>query len=200
MKRVIFSLFAVFALVMASTTVSSAQGLYLKGGLTYGKAVSDFKDFEVKSYAGWQIGAGFQTEPVFGFSIQPEILYTIRGAQIGDFGDVRMSNIEIPVNVQWGIDLVVLKPFIFAAPFVGYNIKNAMGKQVETLKDVLDETKKFEYGIGLGAGVELLRRIQITAKYDWNFGNINSWSDYVSNVKNIDRATGGMVLSVGLRF
>lgn len=196
MKRIV----TILAAILFLSATASAQGLYVKGGLTYGKAVAEFKDYKVDNYTGWQIGAGFQTEPVFGFSLQPEINYTIRGAKIGDFGDVRMSYIEVPVNIQYGIDLVVVKPFIFAAPFVGYNVKNAMGKNITTLVDILDETKKFEYGFGLGAGLEVARRIQITAKYNWDFGNVDSWDDYVSSVKGLNRATAGMIVTVGLRF
>ncbi len=200
MKRLLSKIVVVCALVFGLTTTASAQGVFIKAGLTYGQSVSEFKDIDVGNYTGWQLGAGFQTEPVFGFSLQPELVYTVRGAKIGDFGDVRMSYVEIPVNIQWGIDLVALKPFIFASPFVGYNVKNAVGKQVETLKDVLDESKKFEYGIGLGAGLELGRRLQITVKHDWNFGNVNSWSEYVSNVKGVSRSTGGVIVTLGLKF
>lgn len=204
MKRSFIALVAVLTLVLASSAAASAQGLYIKGGLTYGKSVSDLKDFDVKEYTGWQIGAGFQTESTMGFSLQPELIYTVKGAKIGEkgneIGDLRMSYIELPVNIQWGIDFVAFKPFVFAAPYIGYNVKNAMGKDFKVLNDLLDETKKFEYGFGFGAGVELLRKIQITARYDWNFGNVNSWDEYIDSAKNVSRSTGGMVITAGLRF
>ena len=39
-----------------------------------------------------------------------------------------------------------------------------------------DELKKVEYGLGLGAGIDVWR-LQLSVKYFWNFGNIYETGD-----------------------
>lgn len=64
--------------------------------------------------------------------------------------------------------------YALAEPFVGYAISNSIES---TISDVKTEgweyvKNRFEYGVGLGAGVELLNTLQVNVKYFWNLGNL----------------------------
>ena len=104
---------------------AGAQGIIIKGGYNYSNVdinksttVSDIK----KGKSGWQIGVGYQSESSHGFSIQPEIVYKVSGYKFSDVQNLNLGYVEVPVNVQWGPDLLIARPFIFAGPYVGQKV------------------------------------------------------------------------------
>ena len=73
----------------------------------------------IKSAPNFHVGFGYNLPLALGFAIQPEILYSNKGATFGTaVGDVtgRMSYIEVPVQLQWGIDLIALRSLSSAMP------------------------------------------------------------------------------------
>ena len=106
------------------------------------------------------------------------------------------SFIELPVNVQWGVDLLMLRPFVFASPYVGFNIGNKISGISGTFNN-----NKVTGGVGLGLGLEI-SKLQITAKYNWDFGGVASWNDYWSMMgerfKNLKLKEGSF--HIGLAF
>lgn len=190
-------LFATVAL-LCSATAASAEGLIFKGGVTYTQGTK-LKDVDIKGYTGWHFGAGFQTESFAGFTFQPELLYKVKGVSLEDATSVRMNYIEIPVNIQWGADLLVARPFIFAAPFVGVNLSTKFSREATYAETLSQNIKKLECGFGAGAGVEV-GKIQVTVKYNWNFGNVADWSSYKASLKDVRVATGTLEAGVALKF
>lgn len=212
MKKV-YSILAAAMLVLSTVSASAQGGVIIKGGLTYGnitptnlESLSGYlKDFNFKSFTGWHVGAGYQTDAVLGFSFQPELVFNVKGTKVAGDENMRwrMSYLELPVNIQWGIDLMVAKPFIFASPYVGYCVSNKVlvnDKSSIVASVITDElaqnAKRFEYGVGVGLGCNIAR-FQITAKYSWNFGAISS-SDWMQTLKS--GTAQGLEVSVGLRF
>ena len=55
---------------------------------------------------------------------------------------------------------------------MGYAITNQVQGIGDTIKDWDNVKNRFEYGVGLGAGVELFRHLQVSVKYFWNLGNM----------------------------
>ena len=64
------------------------------------------------------------------------------------------------------------------------------------------ESDKFDYGIGLGVGVELFQFIQVTAKYNWGFGEFKSWKELSDNYKQNDYSVSEatFLVSLALKF
>lgn len=171
-----------FALVLASLLIlggvtANAQGVVVKGGYNYANVSID-KNVTVKDIkagrSGWQIGVGYQTDVASGFSFQPELVYKVSGYRIDDVKDLRLGYLDIPLNLQWGPDLVIARPFIFAGPYVGIKVQNQFKgsnwteTDIETIKNGL---KKAEFGLGIGIGINFWK-LQIAGKYNWNFGAI----------------------------
>ena len=194
MKKIAFLL---VSLLLLGGVADNAQGVIVKAGFNYTNAssVQDLKSGKT----GWQFGAGFQTESWTGFSLQPELVYKVKGVTLEDATKVSMNYVELPVNIQWGPDLLIARPFIFASPFLGYNIGTKFSKET-TLADTINRNfHRFEYGLGLGLGINVWK-LQITGKYNWNFGQITTWSDAQANVKGLDPAAKTFEICVGLKF
>ena len=194
MKKIAFLL---VSLLLLGGVAANAQGVIVKAGFNYTNAssVQDLKSGKT----GWQFGAGFQTESWTGFSLQPELIYKVKGVTLEDATKVSMNYVELPVNIQWGPDLLIARPFIFASPFLGYNIGTKFSKET-TLADTINRNfHRFEYGLGLGLGINVWK-LQITGKYNWNFGQITTWSDAQANVKGLDPAAKTFEICVGLKF
>ncbi len=136
MKRLSIFL-AVLLFCLAGTTVN-AQGLIFKGGLNYTNVDLKGKNFDFRDGTGWHFGAGFQTGSVLGFSLQPELLYSVQGVKLVDLAGTvevtkKSSYLELPVNIQWGINLIAARPFIMLTPKIAYNLKNWGNKSTSDL-------------------------------------------------------------------
>jgi opacity protein-like surface antigen len=217
MKKLIVSL-AALLIASAISFNANAEGFVVKGGLNYTHLdfSQSLKDqakalaLDVKSYSGFHAGVGYQTEDILGFTLQPEVLYSRKGVKLGDQVSWAMNYIEIPCNIQWGIDLVALRPFVQLSPYMGFGIgdgrisgsKSTLNDRVYNfIESFSKDANKFSYGIGIGGGIELMRKFQISAKYVWNFGHVADVSDYVNQATNVKRDTAsGLEVSIALLF
>lgn len=154
----------------------------IKGGMNFSRI--DFTkpgditiSENMNSHTGFNAGVAFSFKlPVKGMTIQPEINYVSKGAKIkGDKNiNIRMDYIEIPVNLQIGLDLILLRPFIMVSPYIGYSVYKQWS--CADYPDINTNMQwkylnRFEYGIGVGGGIDVWR-VQIQAKYNWNLGKL----------------------------
>jgi len=166
----------------ASAQRFTSSHVGLMGGFT--SSATKIKDVDSKSVSLYHIGLTAQFPVGGGFAIQPSVLYQVKGAAADDLGklkagdaaksfETKVGYLEVPVQLQWGPDLLAFRPYVFAEPFVGYRISSGNKGKAKELKD---ELKKVEYGLGLGAGIDVWR-LQLSVKYFWNFGNIYETGD-----------------------
>lgn len=178
----------IVAALLCLTTLSGQEKSYatsivkvgVKGGINF-ISMSRFEvgyiSESVSSYTGFNAGVAFSFDlPVRGMTIQPELNYVSKGAMFRGDENIRFRTdyIELPVNIQAGLDLILLRPFIMVSPYIGYAVYNAPGF-VEW-----NNINRFEYGIGIGGGIDFWR-IQLQVKYNWNIGSL---------VKNIKEPSG----------
>ena len=79
---------------------------------------------------------------------------------------------------------MAFRPYGFVEPFIGYQISsNGKGEA----KSLSKELQKMEYGLSLGAGLDI-SHIQLSAKYFWNFGSV-----YKSDVAKTGSTIGGIL-------
>ena len=133
-------------------------------------------------------------------AIQPSLIYNVKGTQLSEVrtaGGVELANykadfktgyLELPVQLQIGLNLGGFRPYVFAEPFVGFAITNEFTKNFEAAgtasvteesnatnqwenigKDIQD---RLEYGVGAGVGIDLLNSLQISVRYYWNMGEL----------------------------
>lgn len=200
MKKFLCAIVAVTAMFFAADKASAQIGHFgVVGGMTFSKANLD----EVKNmnYTGFHAGVTYQLKLPLGFSIQPELLYQQRGTRYSAAADLvngKMSVgfIELPVNIQWGPDLVLFRPYLELSPYVGYAVMNKYTIGNQSYRQQWDGMDRWEYGIGLGVGVEIWK-FQLSGKYCWSFGSNmpNGKSDMFRDGK-----FGGFELSLAVLF
>lgn len=181
MKKFVFAAAVVAATVFctdASAQRYNSARVGLMGGFT--SSSTSIKDADSKSVSLYHIGVTAEIPLLGGFAIQPGLLYQVKGMSADKFNsstfsesigslETKVGYLEVPVQVQWGLDLLAFRPYVFAEPFVGFRLgQSTKGEVADKLKDNL---KKVEYGLGVGAGVDVWR-LQLSVKYFWNFGKI----------------------------
>ena len=129
----------------------------------------------VEQKTGFHVGVLYKFQiPIVGIAIQPELIYSQTKGNVelaySDIAPIKsnvsVDYLQLPVSLQWGLDLVLLRPYIQVVPYIGYCI----GKDTN-VKDLKLKTEDFNYGIGLGAGLDIWR-LQISGRYCWDLGNM----------------------------
>lgn len=175
MKR-IFAVIALCAMMLVSAINADAQRL----GVTAGANFTSMQNIDQSSATGYFVGGTAQFKLPLGLSIQPSLLYSAKVSEVGSTAlntlKMNVGYLELPVSVQWGPDLLVFRPFLDVTPYVGYalhsNIKTVVDDvdlgfdNLNNIKDTaMEDVKKgfqnmvndLEYGLGLGAGLEVWR-------------------------------------------
>lgn len=187
------------ALVL-SLSAFARGGFLVKGGLSnsnmdlnrdVANVISEdvFSGAFFKNFTGYHVGFGYRTGTWSGLRFQPELLYNVRGTRIDDVTKWRMGYLEMPLNLQWGLDLIVFRPFVQVAPCIGYDFYNKTSSTTagETLGPVTTAANRFEYGLSVGGGLDIMNSIQISVNYNWNFGPVANLTAYKDKVEGIER-------------
>ena len=162
-------------LLCAMMLFGSLQANAQKYGVVGGATFSSLSGIENSSNTGWNAGATVQFKLPLGFSIQPSLIYNAKASNfdllIGNAG-FNVGYLELPVSLQWGPDLLVFRPFADVSPYIGYALDKKFS--AETVLSGVHEwdasnIHNFEYGLAIGGGIEVWR-LQITCRYNWNFG------------------------------
>jgi hypothetical protein len=194
-----------------SAQTSEARGF----GITGGASFLDIKSVGSGSFTGYHAGITYKFDLPFGFAIQPSVLYHMKGSVVEDAYqngtplDLNTGYIEVPLSIQWGPDLILFRPFLDVAPFVGYGLNNNISGDNIVAENFWDGLNRLEYGLGLGIGLDVWK-LQIIGRYNWNFGSmfdadshLPSGNDVLANVKSsiLDgKNYGGITLTVAFIF
>ena len=207
MKKLILAISALLLAVSANAQLGIVAGVTS----TKTNLDEAYKDIaETMNVDQYHAGLVYNLNLPLGLSLQPGVVYNMKGQSLasnikdlkGDKHDVTINTktgyLEVPVRVAWGIDLGLFKPYVFAEPYLGYaintetttEIKDAaaaeilnstMGTQLES-KNEWDARNRLEYGVGLGAGVRLLKFASLSVKYFWEFGNLYKEGEKSPNI------------------
>lgn len=176
------------AALLLGSVAASAQSFGVTAGFT--SSSTNVKEFDPKSVSLYHAGVVFEIPLVSGFAIQPGITYQMKGATLDKYADdskniklstleTKIGYLEVPVQIQWGPDLALFRPYVFAEPFVGYAIN--VSNEFDDVADLLDETKRnewkdnaikrLEYGCGFGIGIDFMS-LQLSVQYFMNLGGL----------------------------
>ena len=200
MKKFITALAA--AMMLFSVQAYAGGKFGVTGGFNFNS--TKIKDVKMDAQAGWNVGLTYNLDLPLGFSLQPALVYTQKGALIGtDAVSVKQSvgSLNLPVSVQWGPDLLVARPFLDVTPYVGYSLVNKVETEVLGISAGDKGKNAFEYGLGVGAGLDVWK-LQVVVRYNWNFGVLGSLKDFtdigLGDLKSDNENFGG--ISVHLAF
>ena len=184
MKKV-FSILLVAVCCLALATPAQAQLLKwgVKGGVNMSKI--DWKggyEGNKDNSAGFFIGPMAEiTIPVAGLGVDAAVMYSQRGKKHdvtdGSDGlslDARQQGIEIPINLKYTIGLgSLLGIYVAAGPDFFFNFKDmdlkGFGQSLNG--DDLIDSKKTQVGINVGAGVKLVKHLQVGFNYQIPLGD-----------------------------
>ena len=168
MKRI---LLLVTAFMLLSVQGFSQFGI--KGGLNFNSLedinLKGVKDFDIGNSTGFNVGILYKTKiPLIGLTIQPELIYSQTNSSINTEiagwsnlnGDLKIGTLMLPVGLQWGIDLMLFRPFIQVVPYIGCTLNSKLDIGNTSLKM---DTDKFQYGIGVGAGIDIWK-LQVSGR------------------------------------
>ena len=191
-------------------------------GIVAGAGFNTIKNISPDVATGYHAGLTYKFNLPLGFAIQPSLLYNMKASLVEDAlagnarFDYKMGYLELPVSFQWGPDLLLFRPFLDVSPYVGYALNNELRGSADgalrisaNFVNEWDGINRLEYGLGLGGGLEIWK-IQITCRYNWNFGplfdasgNSATAREIIANAKGSklnDENFGGVSLSVALLF
>ena len=179
MKKIIIIAAALLTALSANAQVGIVAGV-TSSASNVKSAYADYKNI-----SQYHVGLTYKLGIGNLLAIQPAILYNMKGetisniANTGDLASVEYKTgyLEVPVQVQVGVGVgSLLRVYGFAEPFIGYAITNQQKGTIASKEDVQktwDNMKsRFEYGVSLGAGVEVLRHLQVSVKYFWKLGDV----------------------------
>lgn len=191
MKRIFLAIVALMLAVgaHAQTRVGFTAGYVAS---TAGLEV-DRLETDTELYSGFMAGLTLRQPLVLGFALQPAFVLTSKGVEYGGT-KARISYLEIPVQLQWGLDLVVFRPYVFAEPFIGYAVSGKMAGYSNFRADQIEN--RFEYGMSLGGGMDIMRSLQLSLRYFWNFESVGEMK---ASSLDMDKLN-GIVLSMSIFF
>lgn len=199
MKKLILTL----ALAFATLTAANAQIGVFGGWSTSRTDNGGNWEATVKNMSLWNAGLAYKFEIGPFFTIQPGLAYQVKGTNVQSALQSLASRsgfLELDLGLQLGLDLLVLRPFFLFEPFIGYQVYDNeefrllsynFGQSVQdgNLTTYLANAKnKFEFGFGVGGGIELLNHLQVSAQWFMNAGQLF----------NADRLTADAVKSVAV--
>ena len=173
MKKIFSVLMVAVALMMAAPAQAQLIKFGVKGGLNMSKLDLDAKELgDLKDNStGFFIGPMAEvTLPIIGLGIDGALMYSQRGE-----GELKEQGIEIPVNLKYTIGLgSTLGVYLAAGPDFYYNFKDI---DIQGL-----EAKKTQVAVNLGAGVKLLKKLQIGVTYQIPMGDSFEWKDAMETI------------------
>lgn len=204
MKR-IFTIIA-SALILMSAAASAQTKWGVTAGMNFNTA--KISDVRLEAKAGWNVGVSCLVDLPLGFSVQPSLVYIQKGADYSVIDALSMEqkvgSINLPVSVQWGPDLIVARPFLDVTPYLGYSLMNKLeGGLAGVIKGEASLKNAFEYGVGVGAGINVWK-VQAIVRYNWNFGTLGNLADFrnieIGDFKVENETFGGVSVSLAYFF
>ena len=185
-----------------------AAGAHAQFGFLVGLTSSSVKMASSDAISLYHAGLTYKINLPSGFAIQPAVLYQVKGANVGQLGTatdedfkVKTGFVEVPLGLQWGPHLAAFRPYVFAEPFFGYRVSST-DRGNESFQAWASQAKnKFEYGFGLGAGLEISDHLQLSVQWFNNLGAMfskpaESGTESLEKVKNFE----GIKFSLAILF
>lgn len=153
-----------FFLVFVSVPSFSQMQLGVKAGLNLANLSGDDAPDNSETRTGFSGGAFFMYQFSDMFAVQPELLYSMKGAtENGNFegfsydAEYKLDYFEIPVLLKFIIPIKGsgVKPSIFAGPSVGFNMsaKVKVESGDESFEEDIEDVKSTDFGLVVGGGL-----------------------------------------------
>jgi hypothetical protein len=211
-KTVKAMLIGAVAIMLLLPSLSLAKGITagFKIGVNYADffgedvaAMEELIGFDFKSKLGLCAGGFLQFNLGKVLAIQPEFLYTMKGARMEEeiLGETvkvafNLSYLEVPVLVKLMIPIPGgVKPSLFVGPSIAFKLGAKLKTEVlgdTTEEDLSDDMEDTGYGLIFGGGLDF-GKISFDVRYSFGLTSVSVYED--EEIKN-----GVISLKVGFSF
>ncbi len=145
---------------------------------------------------GLNAGAMMQYPIAENILFQPELLYTMKGANYDLPTDPfwSASYIEIPMLVKYNVAMPTMKIQPYLGPSLGMLMSAKYGNE-DSDTDVKDDMESMEFGLNLGADVIFMKSFMAGLRYNMGLTNIVKDAEDDDTVKNT-----GIMVNLGYIF
>jgi|AntRauTorcE11897_2_1112592.scaffolds.fasta_scaffold36344_1 opacity protein-like surface antigen len=166
MKKLLYTFTLILGLLVVNQQSAHAQADFgIRGGVNFATISAD--GFSPDSRTGLLVGAYANFGMDGAISIQPEVLYSAKGASFGD-NETKLDYVEIPILAKYTIDTDgSLAPHFYAGPYVGINVS----AKNENDDDISEGISSTDFGLTLGGGLGF-DSFNIGARYSLGLSNI----------------------------
>ena len=155
------------------TVTVQAQGIKfgVKGGLDIVNLSFDEKVFETSNKTGWFIGPSLKVSlPVPGLGVDIAALYDQKKSEINN-ETITQKSIIVPVNARFSFGVGSMASIYLAAgPQFGFNVGDDEFKWTTNGVQNTFQLKKSAFSLNLGAGVTLMKHLEIGFAYNIGLG------------------------------
>lgn len=194
-----------FALVVLCSGPAAAQGIGagVRGGVNLANVTFDSEDgapsFDPRTGI---VAGGFVILPVFSWlEVQPEVLYTSKGAKLDDEGvkaSLVLDYVEVPILARASRALSGRsRLYAVAGPTVGFNVRARSRTEFSGSTEEMDissDVERLDIGVAAGAGLEF-GALTLDGRYTFGLSDIDKDTTDAVTIKN--RA---FSITVGFRF
>jgi len=160
-----------------------------KAGVNLANVSLNTDAIQSENFTGFQVGPIVEFSGLVGFGIDAAILYSQQGLKLKEIAGIneleeKVSSIDIPVNLKYKLSFgEMFGVYLSAGPYIGFKVDG------QTTFDQIKanwDSKQFGVGLNFGAGIELIKHLQIGANYQLalndDYSNNTSLSDYWGNI------------------
>ena len=123
-------------------------------------------NFKTENLTGFQLGPMIEAMTPLGIGLDLAVLYSQTGFKNAlENEEYKLNTLQVPVNLKLRITLLpkLLKVYGTAGPYACLNLSGKLKDQIET--------KTFGLGLNFGAGIELLKHLQVGFNYQVGLTN-----------------------------
>lgn len=169
MKKIVGFVFIALSALLITLPAKAQIKFGIKGGVNISSVHFNSDLLKADNVTGFQIGPMIETTlPLVGIGLDAAVLYSQKGLEANtgvSKSSMKTDYIDVPVNLKWKFGLPILKLYLAAGPYVGFRVGG--DKFWEIPGSVVNQVKakNFSAGLNFGAGVELIRHLQVGFNY-----------------------------------
>jgi hypothetical protein len=163
-------LFFAFLILISFSAQSQVLQFGIKGGYNNSTLSGDG---DISSLSGYHAGVFASIDLVI-LDVVPELVYSTQGAKVSD-QDVKLNYLNVPIMARLNL-LKIL--YLEAGPQFGFLMSAEDGGE-----DIKDDLESTDFAVGVGAGVELFDKFDVSARYNFGTTDVTKGAgDYKNNV------------------
>ncbi len=168
-KLFFFAVLAIFGMTASSAQEGATTGGFhwgVKGGANFSSVNGDDVN-DVDSRTGIQIGAVASFEVTELFSVQPEVIYSMRGWKDGNV-TIKLDYVDVPVVADFEI---IEGLSLQGGPLFGINLSAKVENEDGNENDI-EDISTLNIGAAIGAQYDFPMGLFLNIRYDMGFNDV----------------------------